>query len=380
MADRDEAARLISEAQEATSSGDHRAAERALRLALRLQEEQFDLVHPEVVGTLDSLGVVCSLLGRPDEAEYLHRRALGIAKKTLGADHPSVAASLRNLSNLYAAQGKPGRLQVVAGGRPRKSVLAEIDAEGEQLREPLDSGGTPQPSLPVAPEPVAASVADPRSGPSQFPSQWGSRAALALAGAGVVLSILWFMTGGHGSDGGGRSDGEDVRPPAAGGVAAASVEPAPTSGAASGESDLGEVDVPPPFSEARASQTGEQASSLETSAVVAHAAVCRELVTRSDDGARLPAWRCDPVLGGTTPGQLFFYTRVRSPASTTVEYRWYREGALDQVVALEISANDGPGYRTYSVRSVTPWDRGKWRVEVRSADAELLHAEDFVVR
>ena len=70
------------------------------------------------------------------------------------------------------------------------------------------------------------------------------------------------MTGGHGSDGGGRSDGEDVRPPAAGGVAAASVEPAPTSGAASGESDLGEVGVPPPFSEARASQTGEQASSL----------------------------------------------------------------------------------------------------------------------
>ena len=126
MADRDEAARLISEAQEATSSGDHRAAERALRLALRLQEEQFGLVHPEVVGTLDSLGVVCGLLGRPDEAEYLHRRALGIAKKTLGADHPSVAASLRNLSNLYAAQGKPGRLQVVAGGRLESLCLLRL--------------------------------------------------------------------------------------------------------------------------------------------------------------------------------------------------------------------------------------------------------------
>ena len=192
MADRDEAARLISEAQEATSSGDQRAAERALRLALRLQEEQFGLVHPEVVGTLDSLGVVCGLLGRPDEAEYLHRRALGIAKKTLGADHPSVAASLRNLSNLYAAQGKPGRLQVVAGGRPRKSVLAEIDAEGEQLREPLDSGGTSQPSLPVAPEPVAASVADPRSGPSpvSFPVGQSSGPCSRRRGRCVVDTLV----------------------------------------------------------------------------------------------------------------------------------------------------------------------------------------------
>ena len=266
MADRDEAARLIGEAQEATSSGDHRAAEHALRLALRLQEEQFGLIHPEVVGTLDSLGVVCGLLGRPDEAEYLHRRALGIAKKTLGADHPAVATSLRNLANLYAAQGKPGRLQVVVGGRPRKSVLAEIDAEGEHLREPLDGGETSQPSLTVAPEPAAASVADPRSGPSQFPSQRGSRAALALAGAGVVLlSTLWFMTSGDGSDGGGRSDGEDGRPPAAGGVAAAAVEPAPTAVAANGDSDLGAVDVPPPLSEARVSQTGDETSSLETS-------------------------------------------------------------------------------------------------------------------
>ena len=54
-------------------------------------------------------------------------------------------------------------------------------------------------------------------------------------------------------------------------------------------------------------------------------------------------------------------------------------GSIKQV-ALEIAANDGPGYRTYSVRTVSPQDGSSWRVEAWSDGGELLHAEDFVVR
>ena len=77
---------------------------------------------------------------------------------------------------------------------------------------------------------------------------------------------------------------------------------------------------------------------------------------------------------------MFFYTRIRSRTSTAVEYRWLRNGALEQTVRLEIEANDGPGYRTCSLRTVTAQQRGAWRVELRSTGGELLHAEEFEVR
>ena len=88
MAELDEVARIISEAEQATSAGDHAAAERALRLALKLQEAHLGPVHSDVANTLNDLGVVCDILGRPDEAEFLYRRALGIARRTLAAGSP----------------------------------------------------------------------------------------------------------------------------------------------------------------------------------------------------------------------------------------------------------------------------------------------------
>ena len=105
MAELENVARIIGEAEQAASLGDHAAAERALRRARRLQEAHLGLVHPDVANTLNNLGVVCDILGRPDEAEFLYRRALGIARKTLADDHPYIATSLQNLSNLYRAQG-----------------------------------------------------------------------------------------------------------------------------------------------------------------------------------------------------------------------------------------------------------------------------------
>jgi hypothetical protein len=44
---------------------------------------------------------------------------------------------------------------------------------------------------------------------------------------------------------------------------------------------------------------------------------------------------------------------------------------------LRIQANATEGYRTYSRLTV---DNGNWRLEVRSADGNLLHEQRFAVR
>ncbi len=364
MAELDEVARMIGEAEQATSAGDHQAAERALRRALMLQEAHYGLVHAEVASTLDHLGVVCGVLGRPDEAEYLHRRALGIAKRTVGADHPYAASSLRNLSNLYAAQGKPDKLASVVGGRSRKRALPDIDVDQENPLEVADADAPVQPPLLEPPEPAAAVLRDTASGaPPSLARMSGRAAALVFGGSVALLTTLWFLIGGSGGDGAERD-------PSPGVAAAAAAVPAVDS--ANGASDLPEVDLSTPVSAGPADQTQELPRALQISAIVAHAEVCSDLVTRDGAGARLPAWRCDRVVDGVSPGRLFFYTRIRSRTRTTIEHRWYRAGALDQVVALDIAANDGPGYRTYSTRSVTTQDGGEWRVEARSTDGERL--------
>ena len=120
------------------------------------------------------------------------------------------------------------------------------------------------------------------------------------------------------------------------------------------------------------------ASNIPTLLVV-DARVCSRLVTRDDDGAPVAEWGCHPVVDAAATGQLSFYTRIRSPTDATVEHRWFRDGVLEHEIDLRIGANIGSGYRTYSVRSVSPQDRGTWRVELRSRDREL-YAEECVVR
>ena len=120
---------------------------------------------------------------------------------------------------------------------------------------------------------------------------------------------------------------------------------------------------------------------VATSSVVAAAEICSQLDTRAPDGAPLAEWRCEPVSqqAQATPAQLFFYTRIRSPTSTTVAHRWLRNGVLQQRIELDIGANNGAGYRIYSSHTVSTQQRGTWRVELQSADQELLYAEEFVV-
>ena len=283
-----------------------------MRQALKLQEAHFGLVYPEVASTLNVLGLVCGVLGRPDEAEFLHRRALGIARRTLGPGHPTVAASLRHLSKLYESQGKPDRLAKVASGRLPTSASPDIDAAGEAPAMAEDDRAAATRSL------LDRFRASLRAHPSRF-----RQAAVLVVGTGVLLvSMLWFWVGRGGEE------GDEVVAGSAVSAAAPEDEPVPTIDDADSGLDAeavpGATDEPAPTPEPPVAPTGN------ASAVVTTGEVCSQLATRGDDGARLPEWRCDPVGTGAPTGLLFFYTRVRSRAGTTIEHRWYRDGGLDQ--------------------------------------------------
>ena len=426
MAELDEVARIISEAEQATSAGDHAAAERALRLALKLQEAHLGLVHSDVANTLNDLGVVCDILGRPDEAEFLYRRALGIARRTLAADHPYIATSLQNLSNLYRAQGKPEKLAKLADGLFQRSGLPEIDSTDESGAETVAPEMMAHPETPAVPAQVTRSQsgAPPPSGSRPLYARV-AQPAILLTGTGVVLlSLLWLLLfdGNTGPDGPGQ-DGAGIEAPLqvtageqdmvgtdpARGSASSELEPVPNADRVSTPADSGRADRAAPSSEDRTAGVTEPSSArlpaavanevgaatsapatsrsatravpaVDASSVVVDAEVCSGLVTRGADGTPLAEWRCQPIVDHVAPGQLFFYTRIRSRTNTTVEHRWFRDGALDQEVDLDVGANTGAGYRTYSVRTVSPREQGAWRVELRSMDRELLYVEEFVVR
>ena len=71
------------------------------------------------------------------------------------------------------------------------------------------------------------------------------------------------------------------------------------------------------------------------------------------------------------PGTLYFYTRLKSPVSTTVQHRWYRGDQLYMVVTLHVGVNTASGWRTDSRISVPEGSGGDWRVELRSGDGAV---------
>jgi hypothetical protein len=74
-----------------------------------------------------------------------------------------------------------------------------------------------------------------------------------------------------------------------------------------------------------------------------------------------------------------FYTRLKTPADTAVEHRWYRGDRLQQKMTLRIRANQGTGYRTFSRATVGAGNGGQWKVELRAMNGAVLHEERFTV-
>jgi hypothetical protein len=94
----------------------------------------------------------------------------------------------------------------------------------------------------------------------------------------------------------------------------------------------------------------------------------------------LTAWRCDAADNLVPTGRMFFYTQIQSATATTIEHRWYQGDRLHQTVQLDIQANPGAGYRTFSRNTISRERAGDWRVELRSADGIVLHEQRFTVR
>jgi len=88
-----------------TETGDHEAAERALRDALALSEQAADPPTARA-GLIDNLGTVLRRRAQYDEALELHERAVAIREDALGPDHPLVARSLTNTAAVYVDLAK----------------------------------------------------------------------------------------------------------------------------------------------------------------------------------------------------------------------------------------------------------------------------------
>ena len=101
---------ILEAAERAVSLDDFVSAERHLRQAAALQEQQIGARHPDLANTLNNLGIVYEHLGKPAEAEECYRRAYGIASTALPADHPLVQTSGQNLRDFCEAIGKPVEL------------------------------------------------------------------------------------------------------------------------------------------------------------------------------------------------------------------------------------------------------------------------------
>ena len=72
-------ATIIQAAEKAAEAGNFASAEKLLREAARLQEERPRPRHPDLANTLNNLGIVCEMTGKPDDAEQYFRRAVSIA-------------------------------------------------------------------------------------------------------------------------------------------------------------------------------------------------------------------------------------------------------------------------------------------------------------
>jgi hypothetical protein len=77
---------------------------------------------------------------------------------------------------------------------------------------------------------------------------------------------------------------------------------------------------------------------------------------------------------------MYFYTRVTTARDTVVVHRWYRDDRVQLNRELQIEANVGAGYRTYSHLVVDAKSAGQWRVELRTSDGRVLREARFVVR
>ncbi len=371
---------VVNAAEQAAAAGDYASAEQHLREAAALQEASLGPLHPDLANTLNNLAVVCEITEKPADAERFFRRAWEIAKAALEPDHPFVATSRKNLEDFCKASGKPVDPPVAAPIHAAPAAPVPRDPRITPTKI-----ATPAPSVP--PERASSE----RRRPAE-PTGWPRPLTVgALIAGGLVVAFIatpLFRSNGPvesppaGASGPAPALGAEASPKA---TAPAATTPASPPGMPDPAGASREAKPAPPARPASSSSKPPAAAakpsagaSTRLAPVVVAARLCRGLSTSelSSGGD----WRCVPPSQPAGAGALYFYTRIKSPADTTVEHRWYRGDRLRQVVELRIRANTIGGYRTYSRNTVNDLDPSDWRVELRTADGVLLHQERFTVR
>lgn len=395
----------IKAAEEAAAAGDFPTAEQYLSRAVELEELSAGPMHAELASILNNLGVVYERLDRPDKAEACYRRAYAIAQASLPPGDPGIELSATNLREFCAARGIPFEPSTSAHGAsasaPPGATADKTDdtpasADGAIADKPVAkvSPAWPPSSLRRVEEPAAAVPkkapaeperlrdAEPVEAPAPAPLMPPRTLAIAaLVVVAAIVGVIFVAT---------RSSPPTSAPaPAAAPkpTAAAPVQVAPAPVVRTPESapaphataPTAAPSLPSPPAAARpkaapAAPPVARRESSSASAVVptlVSAQLCRSIQTAGE-------WRCTPANGQVAPGSVVFYTRLKAPADTAVEHRWYRGDRLQQKMTLRIRANPGAGYRTYS-RATVGAGPGEWRVELRAMNGSVLHEERFTV-
>jgi CHAT domain-containing protein/Tfp pilus assembly protein PilF len=130
-----ESQQLAAQAQSAASQGDFSQAEALHRRALAIHEKELGADHPTTLATLTNLGNVMLLQGKFKEAEQVFRRVLAAREKVLGPDHPDVAVSLNNVANSLFEQSKQDELSAAPARRLRgaSEAMQRQTSETENL-------------------------------------------------------------------------------------------------------------------------------------------------------------------------------------------------------------------------------------------------------
>ncbi|KAI7970683.1 hypothetical protein EIK77_003083 [Talaromyces pinophilus] len=86
--------------------GKYEEAEAMHRRALEGRENVLGAEHPDTLTSVNNLGSVLERQGKYEEAEAMHRRALAGRENVLGAEHPDTLTSVGNLGLVLESQGK----------------------------------------------------------------------------------------------------------------------------------------------------------------------------------------------------------------------------------------------------------------------------------
>jgi hypothetical protein len=318
---------LVEAAERAASVGDWSSAEERLRRAAAAQEAELGPGHIDLAYTLNNLGVVCERTGKADEAQQFYERAHAIAAAALPSDDPLVVTSGENFRELLASRKRPS------------DSTPSAPAATPPIQAPAEDRWPSSPTVDLAPR--------------SHSSATGIAVIVCLAIAALIGWYLW------------SGSGESVESVKSEEVVETEAQSVPTPAVAAA-----------PAQESRSiaeSRPAVPAKPRPASAPVSvvEAQLCSGLSTTD--------WRCAPASTATAPGLIYFYTRLQSRLPTKVEHRWYHEEQLIQTVTLDIGANQGPGYRTYSRHTISSDRAGNWRVEIRSQDGTVLDEERFVV-